>query len=402
MNRLFTFLLVVSVIFLSGCAKSLSNGELNFAESDSNTLSKVNYSNEIVSMLSSLPLNNEVCLEVATVVNNSVNYGLDEDFLFRELWSPKTKVSSVQNSLLKQQIESYLNANIETKSGTGSIENILKNSDISIYWPYCDDWDGKTLPTITCPPKDETQEWNYGYKLNENNGSVELEVVIVNEEYALENPVWIIKDTDYDYTDLPSFINGEFSSNGVIYIPEQSDSNNSIQTKASGDVMYGWIMSSMTVSKQYDKIFWSGGSEFRIAASFPTETGYAGSTNTFNTTFTRKQIRNSTTKNFNTDMTSDNVLNYDWKEGQYSNGFAIWEVNGKKATTDYTLGCTATVGSDSAKVECSAIVKITPKDELVTNREYTRSYMFSSTGKAPQKYDDGNVVCTYMIIDYKD
>lgn len=82
MNRLFTFLLVVPVIFLSGCAKSLSNGELNFAESDSNTLSKVDYSNEIVSMLSSLPLNNEVCLEVATVVNNSVNYGLDEDFLF--------------------------------------------------------------------------------------------------------------------------------------------------------------------------------------------------------------------------------------------------------------------------------------------------------------------------------
>lgn len=55
-----------------------------------------------------------------------------------------------------------------------------------------------------------------------------------------------------------------------------------------------------------------------------------------------------------------------------------------------------------SKVECSAIVKITPKDELVTNREYTRSYMFSSTGRAPQKYDDGNVVCTYMITDYTD
>ena len=102
---------------------------------------------------------------------------------------------------------------------------------------------------------------------------MELEVVIVNEEYVMENPVWIIKDTDYDYTDLPSFINGEFSSNGVIYIPEQSDSNNSIQTKASGDVMYGWIMSSMTVSKQYDKIFWSGGSEFAALLGWSKDNG---------------------------------------------------------------------------------------------------------------------------------
>lgn len=366
MRKVLSLLLVIPALLLTGCTKSLSNEEeLDVTKNNPDNFIEADYNSEVVSMLSSLPLNSEVCSEVAAVVEQSVKYGLDEDFMFRELWAPETKVSSAQKSLLKQQIDGYLKANTGTKSGSNSIENILKNTDISIYWPYCEDWDGKALPTITCPPKDENQDWNYGYKLNEQNDIVELETVIVNEEYAMVNPVWIIKDTDYDYSDLPSFINGECCANGVIYLPGQSEPNNNIQTKAGGEAMHGWLMSSMKVSKQYDKAFWNGGSEFKIAASFPAATGYAGSTNTFNTSFTRKQIRNSTTKYFNTDLSSDNVLNYNWRENQYSNGLAIWEVNGKKSTTDYTLGCTLELG-DSTKTKLSATVKISPNMSFQT------------------------------------
>lgn len=52
------------------------------------------------------------------------------------------------------------------------------------------------------------------------------------------------------------------------------------------------------------------------------------------------------------------------------------------------------------KAKLSATVKISPKDELITNREYLRSYIFSSGCSSPQKYDDGNVECSYLIKTY--
>lgn len=163
--------LFIPVFIFTGCQKTLLNkAEVGADNINPDNFYEVDINSEIVTMLSSLPLNDKVCSEVANIVEQSVSYGLDEDFMFRELWAPETKVSSAHHSLLKLQIDGYLMSNISTKSGSCTIDTILKNSDISIYWPYCEDWDGKTLPTITCPPTDENQEWNYGYKLREVNG----------------------------------------------------------------------------------------------------------------------------------------------------------------------------------------------------------------------------------------
>lgn len=384
-------------IILFSCNKDDYDGLSTKDDFCSSALKVASDYKEIVDLMSQIDLDNEVCRDVFYTVSQSVDFGLDEELLFRELWDTETKVSSSSNSSLKAKIEEYFQNTPKTKA-ISLIEDELKYSNVSIYWPYSEDWDGKTLPTITCPPEDLSQSWNYGYRTIESNEGVVIDTVIVDENYSMEYPVWIIKDSKYDYSDLPDFLNGEWIQNGTAYISEKRTSPSKVATKAESDTpMYMWKMVSMQVSKQYDKVFWNGGSEFKIAASFPTAAGYAGSTNTFNITFTRKQIRTSTPKEF------DETLNYNWTENQITNGLAIWEVNGKKATMDYTLGCTVAMGpSNATHATVSATVKISPKDELITNREYTRSYMFSSLGETEQLYDEGNVICKYSIVEYYD
>lgn len=76
---------------------------------------------------------------------------------------------------------------------------MLKKGKVQLYWPYHEDWDGVTIPTISF--HDGINEYeNIGYKSD----STE---VLVNDEYALNNPVWIInfKEFDGDYDAVKNY-----------------------------------------------------------------------------------------------------------------------------------------------------------------------------------------------------
>ena len=70
------------------------------------------------------------------------------------------------------------------------------NSDVQIYWPYSERWDGETMPVITFDPENGA-EANIGYRIVETpGGGRTCEVVEVDEEMAENVPVWVVNRND--------------------------------------------------------------------------------------------------------------------------------------------------------------------------------------------------------------
>ena len=66
----------------------------------------------------------------------------------------------------------------------------LQDSDIQIYWPYSERWDGTQLPVITYDPGYDT-DVNIGYEVSINDdGSRSIREMEVNEELAKERKKW--------------------------------------------------------------------------------------------------------------------------------------------------------------------------------------------------------------------
>ena len=79
----------------------------------------------------------------------------------------------------------------------------LESSDIQIYWPYSENWDGEEFPIITFDPLDGA-ETNLGYRLKtDEDGNRTVEEVIVDEQTAMEETVWVVnRNDDGDFTSL--------------------------------------------------------------------------------------------------------------------------------------------------------------------------------------------------------
>jgi hypothetical protein len=71
-----------------------------------------------------------------------------------------------------------------------------------IYWPYSDNWrnESSIVPTITYSPV-EQEDINIGWKLIPATTGYTFQEVIVNEEYAQNNPVWIVNSYEGDKVD---------------------------------------------------------------------------------------------------------------------------------------------------------------------------------------------------------
>ena len=79
----------------------------------------------------------------------------------------------------------------------------MESSDIQIYWPFSEEWDGVTSPIITFDPCDGS-ETNIGYKVvADGQGNRTVEEVVVDEKLASEHPVWVInRNDDAGYTSI--------------------------------------------------------------------------------------------------------------------------------------------------------------------------------------------------------
>lgn len=201
---------------------------------------------EVAKIMSELPLQNENLMEVYSAVESSSGNGYDEEYMMSDLFaSPGKGVGESYNATkasaysrpLKDLLTDYFQNEFSTKAGTSQrveVEkylNSLQKSDIQIYWPYSEEWDGETFPIITFDPGYGVEE-NYGYEIAYNEqGYKVVDSVLVNEDLAKKRPVWVINTND-DSAYTPLIIEdqeGYLSENSVDYSPRISATNSSVE-----------------------------------------------------------------------------------------------------------------------------------------------------------------------------
>ena len=244
--------------------------------------------NEVTEILSALPLTHSHMLEVYNAVTSSSANGYDEEYTMKDLFeSPgkgvgeeyETRSASAQTypNPLRDLIRNYVSQQALTKSGNGSIKedflDDLTMSDIQIYWPFSENWDGETMPIITFDPEDGS-DVNIGYRLLcEDDGSRRVEEVIVDEVMASEMPVWVVnRNSDAGYTTLEMLRRedpGWGEGGGTIIVKPALKTGGRLAMKSSSetDTMKSLLLKDFTVKRQCDPWF-CGGSEFVILTGY--------------------------------------------------------------------------------------------------------------------------------------
>jgi len=231
---------------------------------------------EVAEMLSLLPLQHSHLKEVHDAVTSSSENGYDEEYTMRDLFeSPGRGVGDagaeslsrgVSGPALRDLIESHLRSHVPTKS-TGNVYDpdafleALTSSDIQIYWPFSDCWDGRTLPIITFDPENGADA-NVGYRLfHEDDGSRRVEEVIVDEAMAGNVPVWVVnRNSDAEFTPLEMLRRED---------PDWGEGGGTIIVKpgtkaVSGDEpLRSLVLKDFTMNRNYDSWF-AGASEFFV------------------------------------------------------------------------------------------------------------------------------------------
>ena len=175
-------------------------------------------------VFSQLPLDSSHLDEVFNAVSSSSTNGYDEEYRFLDLlgnpgagvgdgdvFLPASKgPATVYERPLKDLLAEYFEEHPLTKAvGAEESLELLRESDCQIYWPYSEEWDGKTFPLITFNPG-TGMDYSEGYEIRP--GSGKPEPIRITEELAKERPVWVINtNNDADYTPAKIFLDNGLS-----------------------------------------------------------------------------------------------------------------------------------------------------------------------------------------------
>ena len=221
---------------------------------------------DVARMLSQLPIGSGQMDEVYNAVSSSSANGYDEEYMMADLLTipgagvgddltKARKASSLYSVPMKSLIEDYLACRLAaaTKAGAADVQNYLDNlrdSGMQIYWPYSEEWDGKTMPLITFDPGNGSES-NYAYVIGAGEEGYEVvDSVFVDETVARERPVWVINQND----DCGSVPLGSLLSTKSWWDDEDEEDE---QEK------YNLYIKDFTMLRQYDPWF-AGASEFHV------------------------------------------------------------------------------------------------------------------------------------------
>ena len=229
---------------------------------------------EIAEILAAVPLQQAHLDEVHKAVVSSSGNGYDEEYTMKHLFeAPGTGVGeTVSKTALPKSDEDCLRDLIErhvrgasTKSAGRQISpddflEALSASDIQIYWPFSEEWDGDAMPVITFDPEDESDA-NIGYRLSVNDdGSRCVEEVVVDEEMAAQTPVWVVnRNSDAGFTTLEMLRREDpdwGEGGGTIIVKPKSKAETGAELKT-------LVLKDFTMHRNQDSWF-AGGSEFFV------------------------------------------------------------------------------------------------------------------------------------------
>lgn len=375
--------------------------------------------NEVAQLLSAIPLTSDHVREVHDAVTSSSGNGYDEEYTMKNLFlSPgagvgddvQTRVAGQYAEPLRDLIETYVRTQTRS-SGTSlweepdSLLTALERSDIQIYWPYSDEWDGEGMPVLTFDPEDDSNV-NIGFEvLIEDDGFRHVREVTVDEEMARKRPVWVVnRNFDAGFTSLemlrrkdPAW--GEGGGNIIVRsMPVSSSPNDGAVTKAtvseSETMMKSLLLKDFTMNRHYDSWF-CGASEFFVKTgsveNFTASTEaelrlYELTVTDFMIVVKRNQL--GIPQPFNA------LLFTDWSEQMSSCAFMIIEDDGG-TRTEWSGKAKVFVAGKSYGVEISFPLSL--RDDIVWRGELTNSWI-DRFNNEPGRFGDVNL--TFEVLEY--
>ena len=253
-NLLFVALSAVLAALLAACDKM----EMTDVEAGPEEPAFVSLA-QVAQLLSSVSLEPEHLEEVHQAALSSAGNGYDEEYRMKDLFeAPGTGVgaSPTKAGVFRHPLRDALReALLSTKAGDEEASAWLDSlalSDVQIYWPKSQDWDGQSLPVITYDPG-EGAVYNEGYAVQPD-GSVKK--LMVDEPMTLERPVWVVnRNSDAEYKSLEMRRRED---------PSWGHGGGDIVVKAGKEEeLKTLILRSFTVHRQYDSWF-AGASEFFV------------------------------------------------------------------------------------------------------------------------------------------
>lgn len=378
----------------------------------------------VAGMLSELPLEPEHLREVHSAVGSSSGNGYDEEYTMSDLFASPgkgvgdtpTKAAAASKSWsrpLRELIREHVRSSVSTKASGGTVFgddaeaylSALESSDVQIYWPYSENWDGESSPVFTFDPGDGS-EVNYGFRVLEDGpGGRRIERIEVDEDYAENNPVWVVnRNSDGGFTSLeimrrehPEWDNG----GGALIVGGKRSAAAPLWKGRAGAAGSGGrnglktlVLKEFTMKRNYD-CWLAGGSEFFIKAGSvsdffaSTEAElqlYSPQVTDFMIVVKRKQ--KGMALPFNTVVVSD------WSEQLTHVAFMIVEDDGGRLEQ---WKCSAVVKIKSKSYGFDISLPFNSRDDIVWRGQLSRRYIDATSNLVGHF---GDVDVTFEVIDY--
>lgn len=427
-NSVCTFLAAVNLIALASCERLDDDLEKHRGSVQLEQVAK---------LLSVLPIEQEQLDEVHRAVSSSSGNGYDEEYMMSDLFDMPGKgvgesgtkavpqYSRAMRDLLREYVSSGADKTrkskvrfIGTKASGGSelTEDLgfvpdekfladMENSDMQIYWPYSENWDGETLPIISFDPEDSS-ETSTGYRMLKNeDGTIYVEMLTVNEEMAMESPVWVVNtnsDSDYMTLDLMRRNDPSYGEGGTVIVrPNKCQSQNSsyssnTMTVSANSESIGnktLILKEFTAKRNFD-CWLAGASEFFVKAGavedFHASTEaelrlYSPSITDFMVVVKRKQVGQPIPFNA--------VIVSEWSPDMTHCAFMITEDDGGTITQ---WKCSAIVKVASKSYGFDISLPFNSRDDIVWRGQLSRKYLETNSNVTGHF---GDVDLVFEIVD---
>ena len=365
--------------------------------------------NDVAHVLAGIPLQKGHLQEVHDAVCASSANGYDEEYTMSMLFnSPGTGVGDFQDTRaaekygrpLRELIQEHVLSTKSSRAGMADPQKWLEEltrSDVQIYWPFSESWNGESYPIITFDPEDDS-EVNVGYRLKADaDGNLSVEEVIVDEQMAMNEPVWVVNrnsDASYDTLEMLRKEDPSWGSGGgdIIVRPSSSELKPAVADVRKGHKSL--ILKNFKANRNYDCWF-AGASEFFVKI---------GSVKDFTaTTEAELKLFNPTVTDFmivvkrgqvEDTLPFDAMLVSDWSEQLTHCAFTIIEDDGG-TWTEWKCTALVRIASKSYGIELNIPVK--SWDDIVWRGRIDRDWLEATSGRVGHF---GDVDLTFEVVEY--
>ena len=340
---------------------------------------------EVARLLAAVPVGEAQVAEVRDAVSASTDNGYDEEYPMRQVFGePGAGIGSGPGTRVEaypEPLRDLLAAEVRKQYGTRALDaeaflDALSASDVQIYWPFSEEFDGDETPVITFDPGGKETK-NVGW-IRKEDGSVEQ--IVVDEELAQERPVWVInrnRDAEYQSLEMRRREDPDWGQGGGSILVRPRAGSSASSTRADGQDFKTLVLRSFKSNRQFDTWF-CGGSEVWVkcgavedfCATTEAELRlYEPSITDFLIVVRRKQMGK--VLDFNA------VLVSEWTGMLDNCAFMMVEDDGGTMTT---WKCSAMVKYNSRSYGFEIEIPLRARDDIIWRGALTRTYIERNNG----------------------